>query len=111
MFHISYLHYRSERLSLENDQQLLLQELSEKTLSECRLQDQTHHLQQRVAELEAALTQREEELENVFGKLELVEEENNKGKMEIVQLNANLKCMEDKKSSLDSKVLNHISIT
>ncbi len=95
---------RNERLSLENDQQVLLQEISEKTLSEGRLQDQTLLLQRQVAELEAVLIHREEELENVVRRLETVEKKSNEGKMEIVQLNANLKSMEDQKNSLDSKV-------
>ena len=61
-------------------------------------------MQHQVAELEAALIGREEELEGMAGKLGIVEKESNEGKMEIVKLNANLKSAEDQKSSLDSKV-------
>lgn len=105
---INYLDvFRSERLSLENDQQLLLQELSEKTLSECRFQDQTLLLQQKVAELQAALIGREEEIANLVGRLGTVEKESNDGKMEIIQLNANLKTMEEQKNSLDYKVIDN----
>ena len=105
IIHPMFFQCRNERSSLENDQQLLLQEISEKTLSECRLQDQNHLLQRQVAELETVLLGREEELENLVGRLQSVEKECSEGKMEIVRVNANLKSMEDQKTSLDSKVI------
>lgn len=103
--------YREERVSLEEHQQLLSQELSEKTLSECRLQDQCHLLQQRLVELEAGLDVREGELEGVVRKLESAEKTCNEGNVEIVQLRADLKNTQEKKDALDSKVLRGRNVT
>ena len=97
-------HLREERIGLEEHQHLLSQELSEKTLSECRLQDQCHLLQQRLIELESLLETREDEIEEVVGKLQQAETACSEGNVQMVQLRADLRSTEEKKNSMDSKV-------
>ena len=95
---------RNERASLEDNQHVLSQKLTEKTVSECHLQDQCDLLQKQLLDLEAAMGRREEEFVGVVSKLENTQRECNESKVEVVHLTADLKTLEDQRNAMDSQV-------
>ena len=101
---ITCYYCRAERASFEENQHILAKKLTDKTVSECRLQDQCDILQKRQTDIEAALDRREVELEAVVSQLEIEQRQCNEYKLEMVQLTADLKTAEGHKDSLDSQV-------
>lgn len=95
---------RKERTSLEGGQHVLSKKLTEKTMSECHLQDQCGLLQKQLLDLEATLESQDAEFVGVVSRLESSQKEHNECRLEIVQLTAELKNAEDQRNSMDSQV-------
>lgn len=89
---------------MKTRQQLLSQELSEKTSSETRFRDQCDHLDRQISELMSVMERREFEFIEVVKKLESLEEDCTEGRVEVIQLKADLKNAEDQKNFMSEKV-------